>query len=144
MLRGVSHAGEDIRMKATDQLKNEHEGILLMLRILAQIISTAASGGKIITEHLNGIIGFLKIFVDNCHHGKEEDLLFPAMEEAGIRREGGPIGMMLAEHERGRGYIKGMSGALHRAQGCTRTRRAMLRITPGRRFTTTIDGVNCR
>jgi hemerythrin-like domain-containing protein len=34
---------------------------------------------------------FLKEFADRCHHGKEEDFLFPALEKAGIKKEGGPI-----------------------------------------------------
>jgi hemerythrin-like domain-containing protein len=33
---------------------------------------------------------FLTVFVDKCHHGKEEEFLFPALEAAGIAREGGP------------------------------------------------------
>jgi len=42
------------------------------------------------------------VFVDKCHHGKEEEHLFPALERAGIPREGGPIGVMLFEHDQGR------------------------------------------
>ena len=49
---------------------------------------------------------------DKCHHGKEEDLLFPAMEEAGIPKEEGPIGVMLMEHSEGRHCIKGMVEAV--------------------------------
>ncbi|HBP63552.1 MAG TPA: hemerythrin, partial [Desulfosporosinus sp.] len=51
---------------------------------------------------------FLQVFVDKCHHGKEEKVLFPAMEEAGFEQEGGPIGVMLYEHEQGRSYVKGL------------------------------------
>jgi hemerythrin-like domain-containing protein len=28
-------------------------------------------------------IDFLKEFADKCHHGKEEGILFPALEQAG-------------------------------------------------------------
>jgi hemerythrin-like domain-containing protein len=34
------------------------------------------------------------------------------MERAGIPREGGPIGVMLYEHELGRKYIRGMKSAI--------------------------------
>jgi hemerythrin-like domain-containing protein len=44
-------------------------------------------------------VNFLRHFADECHHFKEEKLLFPLMEEDGIPREGEPIGMMLVEHE---------------------------------------------
>ncbi|MEW5902069.1 MAG: hemerythrin domain-containing protein, partial [Acidobacteriota bacterium] len=64
---------------------------------------------------LDGIAEFLTIFADKCHHGKEEDLLFPAMEAAGIPREGGPIGVMLAEHVQGRNIIKRLTAAV---EGC--------------------------
>jgi hypothetical protein len=29
------------------------------------------------------LLEFFTVFVDKCHHGKEEELLFPAMEQAG-------------------------------------------------------------
>lgn len=98
-------------MKPTEQLKAEHEGIKIMLKILDKICVSLEAGRKLNIEHFDKILDFLKIFVDKCHHGKEEDLLFPAMEEAGVPREGGPIGVMLMEHNQGRSYIKGMSQA---------------------------------
>ena len=57
-------------------------------------------------------IDFIRSFADRCHHLKEEKVFFPALEEKGIPREGGPIGMMLMEHEEGRSYVKAMAGAL--------------------------------
>lgn len=99
--------------KATQQLKDEHEGIKLMFRILEKICDRFKSYGDLNTEHLGDIVGFFKVFVDKCHHGKEEDLLFPAMEEAGIPRQG-LIDVMLAEHEQGRGYVKAIHAALER------------------------------
>ena len=57
------------------------------------------------------IIEFIKGFADKCHHGKEEDILFPAMVNHGIPREGGPIAVMLNEHQLGRGHIKSLSNA---------------------------------
>jgi hemerythrin-like domain-containing protein len=52
------------------------------------------------------------LFADKCHHGKEEGILFPEMETAGIPKENGPIGQMLAEHAEGRKFIAQMSDAL--------------------------------
>lgn len=98
-------------MKATQQLKDEHEGIKIMLNILGQICFRLETKGDFDEKHFEGILEFLKVFVDKCHHGKEEDLLFPALEEAGIPKEGGPIGAMLEEHRLGRNYISAMSEA---------------------------------
>lgn len=98
-------------MKPTEQLKAEHEGIKLMLKILHKVCNKLKSTQEVNQEHFTKMLEFLKIFVDKCHHGKEEDLLFPAMEEAGIPKESGVITYTLAEHQTGRGYIKGISEA---------------------------------
>lgn len=95
-------------MKATEQLTQEHEAIKLMLQILEKICDKLETGEKVNQEHLDKILEFIKIFADKCHHGKEEELLFPALEKAGIPKEGGPIGVMLADHDTGRGDVKGM------------------------------------
>ena len=101
-------------MKATEQLRAEHEGIRLMLRIMEAICLKLESGDRVDPEHLEKIVEFLRVFVDRCHHGKEEDLLFPAMEAAGVPKQGGPLGVMLAEHDIGRGHVRDMVAALER------------------------------
>ncbi len=95
-------------MKATQQLRDEHEGIKIMLSILEQVCQQLGSTGSLNHEHFEGILEFLKVFVDTCHHGKEEDLLFPALIAMGVPKEG-PIAAMLHEHEIGRNYVKTMS-----------------------------------
>ena len=92
-------------MKAIEELKNEHRGIQLMLRILDQIGKKAENGHVVDQDHLSKILEFLTVFVDKCHHGKEEDFLFPALEAAGVQKTGGPIGLMLQEHETGRSLV---------------------------------------
>ncbi|MCL5774097.1 MAG: hemerythrin domain-containing protein [Firmicutes bacterium] len=101
-------------MKPTEELKKEHEAIKLMLSVLDKVSGKLESRKEVSPEHLEKIIEFIKVFADKCHHGKEEDLLFVAMEEAGVPREGGPIGVMLMEHDAGRGYVRGMSDAVSR------------------------------
>jgi hemerythrin-like domain-containing protein len=100
-------------MKATDQLRDEHKGVLLMLAILEKVSAKLEKEGSLVKEHLEGMLEFFSVFVDKCHHGKEEDLLFPAYEAVGIPNKNGPIGVMLAEHEEGRGYIKNMTEAFN-------------------------------
>lgn len=99
-------------MTATEDLRAEHEGVLNMLRIMQAVIQRLRAGQAVPREHLDGILDFLKIFADKCHHGKEEDILFPAMEAAGASRDSGPIGVMLREHTLGRGHIRSMGAAL--------------------------------
>lgn len=97
-------------MKATQQLKDEHEGIKIMLRILEQVCRQLEAAGNLNKGHFEGILEFLSVFVDRCHHGKEEELLFPALIAAGVPKEG-PVAVMLHEHEMGRNYVKAMSQA---------------------------------
>jgi len=96
-------------MLATDELKAEHEGITLMLRVLEEIVSQVESGREVDPEDIAQVIEFFKVFADACHHGKEEQLLFPALEEAGIPRLGGPVAVMLHEHDQGRRYVQQMA-----------------------------------
>jgi hemerythrin-like domain-containing protein len=70
------------------------------------------SGAAVPRDHLAEAVSFLQVFADRCHHGKEETALFPAMERAGVARDNGPIGAMLAEHEQGRALVRRMAGSL--------------------------------
>jgi hemerythrin-like domain-containing protein len=97
-------------MKATQQLRDEHEGVKIMLSILEQVCHQFEAKGSLNKEHFEGILEFLKVFIARCHHGKEEDLLFPALETVGVPKEG-PITTALHQHELGRNHVKAMSNA---------------------------------
>jgi hemerythrin-like domain-containing protein len=106
--------------RAIDELLHEHEAILFSLGLLQKMADAARSDATSPSSAWNSedareLVGFLKEFADGCHHGKEEGILFPAMEKAGILNDGGPIGVMLHEHELGRERIRGMKAALERA-----------------------------
>ena len=95
-------------MKPTEQLKEEHVAVKQMLKIMSKVSLKLEAGQRVDSRHLESIIDFIQVFVDKCHHGKEEGLLFPALVEAGIPKEGGPIGVMLTEHDLGRSHVKKM------------------------------------
>lgn len=46
------------------------------------------------------VVEFLGEYVEQCHNKKEEEHLFPLIQERGIPAEGGPLGVMLEEHKR--------------------------------------------
>jgi hypothetical protein len=48
------------------------------------------------------MLDYFSVYVDQCHNMKEEKHLFPLIERLGIPREGGPLGVMLGEHEESR------------------------------------------
>lgn len=101
-------------MKPTEHLKEEHREIELMFNILQKVCQKLESGEDVSPEHLEQISEFLKVYVDVGHHGEEEDLLFPAIQEADMSKHGGPIELMLMEHNVGRNYVKIVSEAITR------------------------------
>jgi len=101
-------------MQATQILMGEHrviERVLASLETAARRLEVGASPGA---EYFLRAAEFIVGFADGCHHRKEEGVLFPAMEAAGVPRAGGPIGVMLAEHEEGRRITRAMRGAAER------------------------------
>jgi hemerythrin-like domain-containing protein len=95
-------------MFATDVLRKEHDVILKMLDATDAVGRRLVLSEKVSPDTLNGLLEFFRLFADRCHHGKEEDFLFPLLEKKGIPRGGGPIGVMLSEHGRGRELIHEM------------------------------------
>jgi len=86
-------------MSPTESLKKDHALIEKMINAL-QTISSLLNNGKQIPESiLNQAIDFSINFTNTCHHRKEEESLFPTLENKGMPREGGPIARMLYEHE---------------------------------------------
>ena len=57
-------------------------------------------------------IDFLLEFGDKIHNTKEENFLFPLMGQKGLPVQGGPIGVMLMEHDAERTLLQRMMGEL--------------------------------
>lgn len=91
-----------------EALKDEH-------RVIERVLDAAE---RVLTEpdidqaFVEKFVDFVRNFADGCHHAKEEDQLFPMLEQAGVPREDGPIGCMLSEHEAGRKYVRDILGDL--------------------------------
>lgn len=97
---------------AIEDLIHEHKAIQHALNILERMSERIENNGDADNSEINSFLEFLKEFADKCHHGKEEDFLFPALEKAGLKKEGGPIGAMLFDHTQGRNYIKQMQNSI--------------------------------
>ena len=97
---------------ARENLIHEHKAIEYALNILKRMNERIENNGDADYSDINIFMEFLKEFVDKCHHGKEEDFLFPALEKAGIKKEGGPIEVMLSEHAQGWIYIQKMQNSI--------------------------------
>jgi hemerythrin-like domain-containing protein len=92
-------------MDAIETLMNEHRVIERVIDGLVAFTEETERKGTTDTAELSRFVTFIREFADACHHGKEEDILFAAMVEAGFPREGGPIAVMLHEHDQGRRLV---------------------------------------
>ena len=92
-------------MKPTDDLREEHKAVKLMLRILDTVCKNIETGRYVKQEHLEELVEFMKVFVDKCHHTKEEAYLFPEMEKSEIPDSRELITSLKNEHEEGRQYV---------------------------------------
>ena len=102
-------------MKAIQDLRMEHDAVRLTLKVLDRMAQKIERGGALDNpQHVDQLLEFFTVFVDKCHHGKEEELLFPAMVQTGVPSDGGPIGVMLREHELGRECVRKMKAAFSR------------------------------
>lgn len=98
-------------MEATRILMEEHrviERVLSAMQVAAERLSRNEDLRP--AFFINAAL-FIKNFADGCHHRKEEGVLFVAMVDAGVRKEGGPVGAMLADHEQGRAFTREMKDA---------------------------------
>lgn len=103
-------------MEATQMLMEEHRVIERVIRVLEAGAVDLRSGGKVPAEFFIQVTDFIKGFADGCHHLKEEDVLFPTMQRFGLPAQGGPIAVMLHEHEQGRAYTRELRAAARRLQ----------------------------
>jgi hemerythrin-like domain-containing protein len=93
-------------MQATKILKDEHRIIERVLIALQTAANRLSQDAEISPSFFINAALFIKNFADGCHHGKEEGVLFVAMSKYGVPTEGGPIGVMLSEHEQARTFTK--------------------------------------
>lgn len=108
---------------ATEQLRTEHRLILRVVSAFERMLDglrPAADGSgtrDLPMDDLDRCITFFRLFTDACHHGKEEDVLFAALEEQGLPGDAGPIGALRDEHREGRAMVRAMLTALALARG---------------------------
>ncbi len=98
-------------MGPTESLSADHRIIERMLDALQLAARRLHQGEAVRPQFFLDAAQFIAGFADGCHHRKEENVLFPAMGEAGFPTQAGPVAVMLAEHEQGRAYTRAMRSA---------------------------------
>ncbi|MBI5067644.1 MAG: hemerythrin domain-containing protein [Deltaproteobacteria bacterium] len=90
---------------AIEILMNEHRVIEQAIDALVAFTDEVQRGSGDRAE-LGRFVRFIRGFADVWHHGKEEDILFRAMGRAGFPTQGGPVAVMLMEHDIGRAHVR--------------------------------------
>lgn len=113
-------------------LMDEHRVIERVLDAMETAADRLHRGENMPASFFSDSADFVAGFADGCHHRKEEGVLFPAMAAAGLPADGGPLVVMLHEHEEGRGFIRRMrQAALAMAAGDMSARAAVVANTRG-------------
>jgi len=103
-------------MTPTKILKHEHQVILLAMDAVEREARQIEATGSVRGDRVAQMLDFFPNFADRCHHAKEEKLLFVKMQERGMPAQGGPIAVMLHEHNLGRQFWATIREALPRAE----------------------------
>ncbi len=115
-------------MSATTSLRRDHDVIEKVLKALEATVSLFKEGNDIPMDVLKDTLDFVTNFIDKCHHSKEENGLFPALNERGLPKEQGPIAVMLMEHEEGRRLVKMLKDAIDRYTNDSNAKNDIIKI----------------
>jgi hemerythrin-like domain-containing protein len=96
----------------TDRLEVEHRIIAKIILVVSMIADQLGTGQSVDVEVLQRMVEFMRIYVDQFHHGKEEQLLFPLLVRCGVPTRGCPIEALTHEHILGKELVVGLSEAL--------------------------------
>lgn len=77
-------------------------------------IRLSVDAGVVDEQVLSDVADFFSAFTDGCHHAKEEDLLFPMLQQRGVSSKGCPVGTLRLEHQQGRNVVKALNSAVER------------------------------
>jgi hemerythrin-like domain-containing protein len=92
---------------------HEHRRIERMVDLIGKEQERVARGGEPDIHFLSSAADFFSVYADRCHHGKEEDILFKALEERDdvpeeldlIRKK------LVREHEQARELVQNLRKA---------------------------------
>ncbi len=94
-------------------LREEHVYIMNVVTSCKKIADLLRKEKAVDPMLLLSIVDFLKEYADKCHHAKEEDLFFPAMEHAGVPHNGCPLEALRSEHIKGREIVLDLESSIH-------------------------------
>ena len=93
-------------LSVVEILRAEHRVIERILAVMLVLAQRLQSGEATPSEDLRAVVEFMRDFSDGCHHRKEEDIFFPALEQHGLPASDGPTAVMREDHARGRALVR--------------------------------------
>ena len=101
-------------MLGIEYLEREHEEITQVINAVEDRCIEIMNGGEIDQEYFADVIEFIRVYTDDTHHKKEEDILFRLMtENLGETAEKLIRSGMLTEHQMARYYVMELERNLH-------------------------------
>jgi hemerythrin-like domain-containing protein len=80
-------------------LRAEHEKLNDLIHTADHVADRVLDGEHVDSAVIRGLTNFFMLYVHGIHREKEEDILFPLLNEKGLHHNSGCVGLMLAEHD---------------------------------------------
>jgi hemerythrin-like domain-containing protein len=100
-------------VNALEVLLEEHIVIVNVISVFNKAKNNLKNSKSVPKETLLKALDMIINFADKCHHGKEENVLFPLIKELDPR-ETSLITLLLEEHQKGRMYVRNLGEAINK------------------------------
>ena len=110
--------------RPTEELTQEHVLVLMVVEAMEREVTSIERTGRAHTERIAQMMDFTRNFTDGYHHYKEEQVLFPALEERS-RAGAGQVSILLSEHMAGREAVRAVVENLAAANADEAARKAV-------------------
>ena len=102
-------------MQARGPLMVEHRLIERMIAVVNRALARAERTRELDPLFVDTVVDFVRIYADRTHHGKEEDILFKALETRTMSDEDrAPMNKLIEDHRFGRQTTKALVEANQR------------------------------
>ena len=93
-------------MRPEDNLREDHGRIMKLFAAWQKMLGKLEQPKQSRQEAFAECINLVETFIDKCHHGKEDEILFPAMESSKRPEVTSLIEDLRSEHKTGRSMLE--------------------------------------
>jgi hemerythrin-like domain-containing protein len=97
--------------RATEELAREHKVIQKAVAVMSQLVEQLELRHQVEADLLRDLLQFMRVFSEQCHHGKEESYFFPYLESRGVPSTGCPLSALRGEHAKTRQLMTDLNSA---------------------------------